>query len=159
MRRFMRPSISVDLDAAVRPLRPLGLGLGAARIVVNGDLHVRRCRRAEQRRPQQAVGVVHLAGREHPFNELAEAEKINPSYLTRIYRLTLLAPDIVEVILDGRQPRTLQLADLMDDMPVEWERQRERFCRRRILEGAASVDPWSGGAGCKCLVHSAAASG
>ena len=61
------------------------------------------------------------------LNELSEAEKINPSYLTRIYRLTLLAPDIVETILDGRQPRTLQLADLMDDMPVEWDRQRERY--------------------------------
>ncbi len=44
-----------------------------------------------------------------------------------ILRLTLLAPDIVEAILDGRQPRTLQLADLMDDMPVEWERQRKIF--------------------------------
>ena len=61
------------------------------------------------------------------LGELAEAEKINPSYLTRIYRLTLLAPDIVEIILDGRQPRTLQLANLMDDMPVEWDRQREMF--------------------------------
>ncbi|MDO8608143.1 MAG: hypothetical protein Q7R40_16530 [Phaeospirillum sp.] len=61
------------------------------------------------------------------LNELSEAEKINPSYLTRIYRLTLLAPDIIEAILDGRQPRTLQLADLMDDMPVEWHRQRERY--------------------------------
>jgi hypothetical protein len=47
--------------------------------------------------------------------------------MTRIYRLTLLAPDIVEAILDGRQPRTLQLADLMDDMPVEWHLQRESF--------------------------------
>lgn len=61
------------------------------------------------------------------LNELAEAEKMNPSYLSRIYRLTLLAPDIIKAILDGRQPRILQLADMMDDMPVEWERQRERF--------------------------------
>ena len=61
------------------------------------------------------------------LNELSETEKINPSYLSRIYRLTLLAPDIVETILDGRQPRTLQLADLMDDMPVEWDRQRKRY--------------------------------
>jgi hypothetical protein len=58
------------------------------------------------------------------LTELAEEEKITPSYLTRIYRLTLLAPDIVEMILDGRQPRTLQLADLMDNIPMEWERQR-----------------------------------
>ncbi len=67
------------------------------------------------------------SGQVASLNELAEAEKINPSYLSRIYRLTLLAPDIVEAILDGRQPRTLQLADLMDDMPVEWDRQREMF--------------------------------
>ncbi len=67
------------------------------------------------------------SGQVASLNELSEAEKINPSYLTRIYRLTLLAPDIVETILDGRQPRTLQLADLMDDMPVEWSRQRERY--------------------------------
>ncbi len=67
------------------------------------------------------------SGQVRSLNELAEAERISPSYLTRIYRLTLLAPDIVEAILDGRQPRTLQLADLMDDLPVEWERQREAF--------------------------------
>jgi hypothetical protein len=67
------------------------------------------------------------AGKARSLNELAEAERINPSYLSRILRLTLLAPDIVEAILDGRQPRTLQLADLMDDLPVEWRRQRERF--------------------------------
>ncbi|CAA7617232.1 hypothetical protein [Magnetospirillum sp. SS-4] len=65
------------------------------------------------------------SGQVRSLNELAEAERISPSYLTRIYRLTLLAPDIVEAILDGRQPRILQLADLMDDMPVEWDRQRE----------------------------------
>jgi hypothetical protein len=67
------------------------------------------------------------SGQVRSLNELAETEKINPSYLSRIFRLTLLAPDIVESILDGRQPRTLQLADLMDDMPVEWDRQREMF--------------------------------
>ncbi|OAN52998.1 hypothetical protein A6A04_14885 [Paramagnetospirillum marisnigri] len=67
------------------------------------------------------------SGQVASLNELSDAEKISPSYMTRIYRLTLLAPDIVETILDGRQPRTLQLADLMDDMPVEWHRQRERF--------------------------------
>lgn len=67
------------------------------------------------------------SGQVASLNELSEAEKISPSYLTRIYRLTLLAPDIVEAILDGRQPRILQLADMMDDMPAEWEKQRERF--------------------------------
>jgi hypothetical protein len=36
--------------------------------------------------------------------EIASAEKINASYIGRVLRLTLLAPDIVEAILDGRQP-------------------------------------------------------
>ncbi len=58
---------------------------------------------------------------------LAEAEKINKSYLSRILRLTLLAPDIVLVVLDGCQPKGLTLADFMEPFPVEWERQRERW--------------------------------
>src|SRR5829696_153879 len=41
--------------------------------------------------------------------DLAKAEKVNDSYLSRVLRLTLLAPDIVEAILDGRQPRALEL--------------------------------------------------
>ncbi len=56
--------------------------------------------------------------------DLAAAEKINPSYLSRVLRLTLLAPDIVEVILDGRQPEGLQLDALLKPFPVEWQRQR-----------------------------------
>lgn len=66
-------------------------------------------------------------GQVRSLNELAEAEKLNGSYVSRIFRLTLLAPDIVEAILDGRQPRTLQLADLLEDVPVEWGKQGEGF--------------------------------
>jgi hypothetical protein len=43
------------------------------------------------------------------IEELAAAEKINPSYVSRILRMTLLAPDIVEAILDGRHPTELTL--------------------------------------------------
>jgi hypothetical protein len=63
-------------------------------------------------------------GQVRSLNELAEAEKINPSYIARVLRLTLLAPDIVEAILDGRQPPGLQLDDLLTPFPVEWEKQR-----------------------------------
>jgi hypothetical protein len=56
--------------------------------------------------------------------DLGAAEKINPSYLSRVLRLTLLAPDIVEAILDGRQPASLQLVRLLNPPPVEWEAQR-----------------------------------
>ncbi len=55
--------------------------------------------------------------------EIGIAEKINPSYISRVLRLTLLAPDIVEAILDGRQGSRITLAALMKPFPVEWERQ------------------------------------
>jgi len=62
--------------------------------------------------------------------ELAKAEKVNDSYLSRILRLTLIAPDIIEAILSGRQPRTLQLNDLFKPLPAAWERQRSELLRQ-----------------------------
>jgi hypothetical protein len=55
--------------------------------------------------------------------DLAKAQAINESYLGRILRLTLLAPKIVEAILEGKQPATLELDDLMKQFPVEWDQQ------------------------------------
>jgi hypothetical protein len=62
-------------------------------------------------------------GRFGTLAELAAAEKINASYVSRVLRLTLLAPDIVEAILDGRQPEGMTLPELLSGLPVEWERQ------------------------------------
>ena len=58
--------------------------------------------------------------------ELAEREGIAPSYMTRVLRLTLLAPDIVEAILDGKQGPEVTLARVLEPFPVEWERQRAK---------------------------------
>jgi hypothetical protein len=55
--------------------------------------------------------------------DLAKAEKVNDSYLSRILRLTLLAPQIIEAIATGRQPSTLQLDDLLKPLPAVWARQ------------------------------------
>jgi hypothetical protein len=55
--------------------------------------------------------------------EIAAVEKINESYVGRILRLTLLAPDIVEAILDGCQPVDMSLALLTKPFPVERKRQ------------------------------------
>ena len=57
--------------------------------------------------------------------EIAAAEKINESYVGRVLRLALLAPDIVETILAGRQPAGLQLEGLMKRFPVGWQAQRD----------------------------------
>ena len=55
--------------------------------------------------------------------ELAEREGINPSYMTRVLRLTLLAPDIVEAILEGRQAPEVTLTLLLGQFPLEWHHQ------------------------------------
>jgi len=62
-------------------------------------------------------------GRFATINELAAAEKINSSYVSRMLRLTLLSPAIIEAILGGRQPEGMTLPGLMEPFPVEWERQ------------------------------------
>lgn len=59
--------------------------------------------------------------------DLANAERINQSYLCRVLRLTLLAPDIVEAILDGRQAADFQMDALLKPMPPEWEEQKRRL--------------------------------
>ena len=60
--------------------------------------------------------------------ELAKAEKVNASYLSRILRLTLLAPEIVEAIVTG-QPSTLQVDDLLRPLPSLWREQKSTFYR------------------------------
>ena len=57
------------------------------------------------------------------LEDLAQAKGVAPCYVCRILRLTLLAPDIVEAILDGRQPAEPQLDDLLEGFPLEWEEQ------------------------------------
>jgi hypothetical protein len=56
--------------------------------------------------------------------ELAEREDIAFTYMARLMRLSLLAPDSVDVIIDGRQPATVTLAKLMDPFPLDWKEQR-----------------------------------
>ena len=66
-------------------------------------------------------------GRFASVRDLAEAERVSLSYVSRILRMTFLAPDIVERILDGCL--ALRLAELMQPCPVSWERQRAQFLR------------------------------
>jgi hypothetical protein len=65
------------------------------------------------------------SGRFATVSELAAAEKLDRSFVSHVLQLTLLAPELVEAILDGRQSRTLQLQALVRGLPVEWERQGE----------------------------------
>jgi hypothetical protein len=62
--------------------------------------------------------------------ELAQHEGIAPSYMTRVLRLTLLAPDIVEAILDGKQGPEVTLARILEPFPASFAEQRGFFSGR-----------------------------
>jgi hypothetical protein len=64
------------------------------------------------------------SGRYGSLAELAAAERIDRSFLGKTLRLTLLAPDIVEAILDGEQACTLALPALLERVPRLWDEQR-----------------------------------
>jgi len=57
------------------------------------------------------------------ITERAERERIAPSSVTRVLRLTPLAPEIVEAILERRQPERMTLARVLEPFPVAWRRQ------------------------------------
>lgn len=59
------------------------------------------------------------------LDDIARSEKIGASFVSRYYRLVLLAPDIVEAILDGRQPAELTVKVLLKNFPITWNGQRD----------------------------------
>jgi hypothetical protein len=71
-------------------------------------------------------------GRYATIKEIAKTEKINPSYVSRVLRLTLLAPAMVEAILEGRAKAAPTLAEAMKVFPVEWARQSSASVERPV---------------------------
>jgi hypothetical protein len=63
-------------------------------------------------------------GQARSITDLAEQEGVTTVYVCRLLPLTCLAPDIVEVLLDGRQPKGLRLAEMLGNGPLGWEEQR-----------------------------------
>jgi hypothetical protein len=68
-------------------------------------------------------------GKHGTIADIAANEQINESYVSRLLRLTLLSPDIVEAVIDGRQSPALKLAALMHRLPIGWEEQRSTIGR------------------------------
>jgi hypothetical protein len=64
------------------------------------------------------------SGHAKSITDLAEQEGVAVVYVCRLLPLTCLAPDIVEAILDGRQPKGLRLAQMLGNGPLAWEEQR-----------------------------------
>lgn len=66
-------------------------------------------------------------GRYSSIRELAKAENVNRAYVARLLNLTLLAPDLVEAILDSRQPGALTLPAVVEDVPQAWADQKSKW--------------------------------
>ena len=66
------------------------------------------------------------SGQASSGSEIAKAEGIDPSVVNEILRLTLLAPDIAQSIIDGNQPANLSLIWFQrNPLPLDWQKQRE----------------------------------
>jgi len=70
------------------------------------------------------------SGKAKSVTDLAEQEGVTDAYVCRLLPLTCLAPDIVEAILDGRQPKGLRLVEMLGNGPVAWEEQRATWDSR-----------------------------
>lgn len=66
-------------------------------------------------------------GRYASITEMAAGEKIDRGYLGRLLRLAVLAPDVIEAILEGRRFLELELPKLMEPVPADWDQQRAAF--------------------------------
>ena len=67
------------------------------------------------------------SGRYSTVRDLAKAESINESYISRVLRLTLLAPVIIQSILEGQQPAGLELDGLLAPIPQNWAQQQDQL--------------------------------
>ena len=61
------------------------------------------------------------------IEDLAAAEKINPSYVSRILRLSYLSPVVVQAILDGKHPAWLTMRHLLEPFPTDWKQQEKKL--------------------------------
>jgi hypothetical protein len=73
-------------------------------------------------------------GQFRSITELAKAFRVDGSYVGRILRLTLLAPDIVEALINGKEPEGVSLRKLIGTLPVEWNEQRALILKEQEYE-------------------------
>lgn len=91
------------------------------------------------RKPKYQTNMMQAIVRGHQFSDmldkepditikqLAEREMLDQGYVAKTIRMTQLAPDIIEAILNGRQPQAMTLAELMRPFPNCWNTQRVHF--------------------------------
>jgi hypothetical protein len=85
------------------------------------------------------------SGSAKSITDLAEQVGVTDAYVCRVLPLTCLAPDVVEAILDGRQPKGLTLAEMLGNGPLGWAAERIGFFG--VLAVSLMIEPSMGGAG------------
>lgn len=78
-------------------------------------------------------------GRYGSISELAAAERIERGYLGTLLRLTLLAPALVEAVLDGTAPDSIALPSLLEPLSEDWVGQMAACCQKTIQAGLTSL--------------------
>jgi len=86
-------------------------------------------------------------GRYASISEMAQAERIERGYLGSLLRLTLLAPDIVERVLDGQQLEGVTLPRWLEPFPTEWPAQRTACHHQSRARSSSAGRRSAGGAG------------
>jgi hypothetical protein len=123
-------TVRVPLTIRRRPGRKtlvsLGFGAEGGRIATKADPALVKAL-ARAYRYQKLLDE----GRYASISEMATAEKIERGYLGTLLRLTLLAPEMVEAILNGRQPEGVTLPALLEGVPVGWGEQKADYTKAR----------------------------
>ena len=74
--------------------------------------------------------------------EIARQFQLNDAHVRRILRFGYLAPDIVEAIIEGRQPRSMTVKRLLQGIPCVWADQRAAFGIRSLNLSRAPTTAW-----------------
>jgi hypothetical protein len=106
-------------DDIAPPRRPQTGRDAGRRHALGAPSHSHRQHAGESHRARPSLARYARVRRLRHRPGLAKAEAINESYLGRVLRLTLLSPTLIEAILEGRQPATLELDDPLKQFPVE----------------------------------------
>ena len=121
---FVRIEQAHDLARASNARRLLGVDSGDAnapridRALVRAIVQARRCQ------------IMLASGEAKSIQDIAEREDVCPIYTGQLMPLAFLAPDLVEAILDGRQPPRLSLINLIKTtIPLRWSEQRALFAQ------------------------------
>lgn len=133
--RVEESTTDIDLDGTITVHIPINITRKSGRrfIMTPGGAELEYVTPQRSDPMIAAVVKVHLwkeemeSGKIANQEAIAKRERITNSYISRLYRLTLLAPDIIEAILAGTQPRTLTLLDMLKPFPLLWAEQRSRF--------------------------------